>query len=162
VLGSVRIPVVAAGGIATARSLAAVLAAGAGAARVGTRFIAAEESGAHPAYVKALLAASAADTCLTEFYSSMWPNAPHRVLRSAIAAAEKLTDEVVGEARFAGQSVPVERFSVMPPTVDTTGNVEAMALYAGESVTNVTRVESAARIVAELVSGAEQLLKLRA
>ena len=54
VLDAVRVPVVAAGGIATARDLAAVLAAGAGAARVGTRFVASSESGAHPAYVKAL------------------------------------------------------------------------------------------------------------
>src|SRR3970282_171371 len=96
VLDTVRVPVVAAGGIATARSLAAVLASGCGAARVGTRFVAAAESGAHPSYVKALLASSAADTCLTEAFSVMWPNAPHRVLRSAIAAAEALAEDVLG------------------------------------------------------------------
>ena len=73
VLDAVRVPVVAAGGIATARSLAAVLACGAGAARIGTRFVAAAESRAHPAYVKALLAASAADTCLTEAFSGGGP-----------------------------------------------------------------------------------------
>ena len=56
VLDAVEVPVVAAGGIATARGVAACLAAGASAARVGTRLLATEESGAHPAYVAALLA----------------------------------------------------------------------------------------------------------
>jgi NAD(P)H-dependent flavin oxidoreductase YrpB (nitropropane dioxygenase family) len=159
VLDGVRVPVVAAGGIATARSLAAVLACGCGAARMGTRFVVAAESGAHPTYVKALLAASAADTCLTEAFSVMWPNAPHRVLRSAIAAAEALTDDVIGEDLHAEQLIPVHRFSVIVPTSGTTGHLDAMALYAGESVSNVTSVQPAAAIVAELVAGAERLLR---
>lgn len=159
ILAAVRVPVVAAGGIATARSLAAVLAAGCGAARVGTRFVASSESDAHPVYISALLRASAADTCLTEVFSSMWPNAPHRVLRSAVSAAEASPEGLVGEAKIADQVIPVERFSVIAPTSTTTGHIEAMALYAGESVTNVTTVEPAAAIVAELVSGAERLLR---
>ena len=73
VLDALRIPVLAAGGIATARDLAAVLACGAAGARVGTRFAAAAESGAHPDYVKALLAATAADTCLTEVFGEGGP-----------------------------------------------------------------------------------------
>jgi len=159
VLDVARVPVVAAGGIATARSLAAVLAAGSGAARIGTRFVAATESGAHPSYVKALLASCAADTCLTEAFSVMWPNAPHRVLRSAIAGAEALTEDVIGEVRIAEQVIPVRRFSVIAPTLTTTGHVDAMALYAGESVTNVTCVQPAATIISELVAGAERLLR---
>jgi NAD(P)H-dependent flavin oxidoreductase YrpB (nitropropane dioxygenase family) len=159
VLEQCHIPVVAAGGIATARSLAAVLAAGCGGARMGTRFLASAESGAHPAYLKALLAASASDTCLTEAFSVMWPNAPHRVLRSAIAAAEALTEDVIGEVAIEGQAMPIQRFSVLPPSVDTRGHVEAMALYAGESVSNLTSVQPAAAIIAELVAGAERLLR---
>jgi NAD(P)H-dependent flavin oxidoreductase YrpB (nitropropane dioxygenase family) len=159
VLDAVRVPVVAAGGIATARSLAGVLACGSGAARMGTRFVAAAESGAHPSYVKALLASSAADTCLTNAFSVMWPGAPHRVLRSAIAAAEALTEDVIGEAHSFEQVFPVHRFSVIAPTSTTTGRIDAMALYAGESVTNVTSVQPAAAIVSELVAGAERLLR---
>jgi NAD(P)H-dependent flavin oxidoreductase YrpB (nitropropane dioxygenase family) len=162
VLDAVRVPVVAAGGIATARSLAAALACGAGAARMGTRFVAATESGAHPAYVQALLAASAADTCLTEAFSVMWPGAPHRVLRSAIEAAERLSDEVVGELHHAGQVIPIPRLSVIVPTAATTGRIDAMALYAGESVEHVTSIRPAAEIIAELVGGAEQLLRAAA
>jgi NAD(P)H-dependent flavin oxidoreductase YrpB (nitropropane dioxygenase family) len=159
VLARVHAPVVAAGGIATARDLAAVLGCGAAGARIGTRFLAAAESGAHPAYVKAVLAASAADTCLTDAFSADWPDAPHRVLRSAIARAEALKQDVIGEVRLPDQVLPVLRFSVLPPTRDTTGHVDAMALYAGEGVSSVTAVEPAAAIVAELVSGAEPLLR---
>jgi NAD(P)H-dependent flavin oxidoreductase YrpB (nitropropane dioxygenase family) len=158
VLDVVDVPVLAAGGIATARDLAAVLAAGAAGARIGTRFIASTESGAHPEYVKKVLAANAEDTVLTEAFSVMWPNAPHRVLRSSIEAAQKLDDDIIGEIAFAGMKMPIPRLSVISPTKDTTGAIEAMALYAGESVTNVTRVQPAAEIVREISEGAERLL----
>ncbi len=69
VLAAVDVPVLAAGGVGTGRALAAVLAAGADGARVGTRFVAAEESDAHPLYVEALLAAGPADTVYTEAFS---------------------------------------------------------------------------------------------
>lgn len=152
VLDVVGVPVVAAGGIATGRDVAAVLAAGAAGARVGTRFVASAESGAHPAWVAAILAARAQDTCLTEVFSVMWPDAPHRVLRSAVEAAERTTEDVIGETSMGGERVPVPRCSVFCPDGTTTGRVEAMALYAGESVSNVHRVEPAAHIVAELMS----------
>jgi nitronate monooxygenase len=155
---AVKVPVVAAGGIATARDLAAVLAAGAAGARLGTRFIASKESGAHPTYVQALLGARAEDTCLTEAFSVMWPGAPHRVLRSAVAAAEALKQDIVGEAHMGDQAVPVPRLSVISPLRETTGEVQAMALYAGESVSNVNSVLPAGQIVSELVAGAERLL----
>jgi len=158
VLGRVRVPVVAAGGIGTARGMAAVLAAGAAAARVGTRFVASTECDAHPAYQQALIDAGPEDTVYTGAFSVLWPNAPHRVLRSAIAAAE-LAPEVVAEVVIAGERQPVLRFSVMPPTRETTGRVDAMALYAGESVAAVHRVQPAAEIVRELVEGAEALLR---
>jgi NAD(P)H-dependent flavin oxidoreductase YrpB (nitropropane dioxygenase family) len=57
VLEAVDTPVLAAGGIGTGRAMAAALGAGAAGVRVGTRFVAATESEAHPAYVDALLAA---------------------------------------------------------------------------------------------------------
>lgn len=155
----IAVPVVAAGGIATARSLARVLACGGAAARMGTRFVAASESGAHPAYVKKLLDSSAADTCLTQAFSVMWPNAPHRVLRSAIEAAEALTENVIGEMKLGEQAIPVQRFSALAPTIGTTGHIDAMALYAGESVSDVNSVQPAAAIIAELVAGAERLMR---
>ena len=153
-----RVPVVAAGGIATARDFADVLACGASAARVGTRFVASRESDAHPSYVAALLGARAEDTVLTEAFGNGWPHAPHRVLRSALAAAERLGDGVAGRMRVGTSEVPIARHSPICPTRDTTGAVDAMALYAGESVANVDSVKSAAEIVEELCLGAESLL----
>ncbi len=83
------VPVLAAGGIATGRGLAAALAAGASGVRMGTAFVATEESGAHPRYKAALVAASGGDTVVTEEFSVMWPEGPRpsRVLRSALEAA---------------------------------------------------------------------------
>ena len=158
VLDRVRVPVLAAGGIATARDLAAVLACGAAGARVGTRLVATTESGAHPAYIARLLAATAGDTVLTTAFSGLWPDAPHRVLRSAVDAAAALPDGIIGEAAVGDRMEPVPRFSVMAPTAGSTGHIEAMALYAGESVANVTTVQAAAAVIGELVTGAEQLL----
>lgn len=158
VLEVVRVPVVAAGGIARPRSVAAALAAGAAGVRVGTRFVAAAESGAHPAYVDALIGARAEDTVLTEAFSVMWPNAPHRVLGSCIEAARAIDSESVGEIVLWGSTHPVPRLSVPAPTRETTGEIGAMALYAGHSVDDVRSVQPAAAIVRELFEGVDELL----
>jgi nitronate monooxygenase len=158
VLGAVAVPVIAAGGLATARSVAAVLAAGADAARVGTRFVVAEESDAHPRYQDALLQAQSGDTVLTEAFSVMWPNAPHRVLRSAVEAATAHPSDQVGEMMLGGERWPLPRFAVPTPTRQTTGAIEAMALYAGQGVGGVAARQPAAAIVRELADGAARLL----
>ncbi|MPZ70174.1 MAG: nitronate monooxygenase [Actinobacteria bacterium] len=158
VLDAVAVPIVAAGGIGTARGVAAVLAAGASAARIGTRFAATAESGAHPAYKHALVAASATDTVVSETYSEWWPDAPHRALRSAVDVANALDDEFVGDVGGAGDPFPIPRFAVRPPNRATRGRIDAMALYAGQSVGAVTEIAPAADVVRELVEGAEKLL----
>jgi NAD(P)H-dependent flavin oxidoreductase YrpB (nitropropane dioxygenase family) len=150
---SVDVPVVAAGGIGTAEAVRAALDGGADAVRVGTRFVAAAESDAHPSYVEALVASTGADTVLTQVFSVGWPGAPHRVLASAIARAEATTADPVAEMHVAGQGmVPVPRFSTSPPTTATTGDIAAMALYAGQAVGDVRRRQPAAEIVAELTA----------
>lgn len=154
VLEAVSVPVVAAGGIGTARAVRAVLAAGAAAARVGTRFLAAEEADVHPAYLDALVEARAEDTVLTTTFSAVWPDAPHRVLRSCVSAALGTVEAVVGETELgAGLRVPVPRLSPLSPGRSTTGRVGAMAHYAGQSVDHVDRPLTAAQIVAELTAG---------
>jgi NAD(P)H-dependent flavin oxidoreductase YrpB (nitropropane dioxygenase family) len=127
--------------------------------RVGTRFVATHESNAHPVYVDALLRASAGDTVLTTAFSVMWPDAPHRVLRSCVEAAGAVKDDIVGEMSIGVMRMQVPKFSVPSPSRDTTGTIEAMALYAGESVGAVTAVVSAAQVVRELAEGAERLLR---
>jgi NAD(P)H-dependent flavin oxidoreductase YrpB (nitropropane dioxygenase family) len=159
VLEAVSVPVVAAGGIASARSMAAALAAGAAAVRVGTRFLATAESGAHPDYLAALLAAGQTDTVLTTAFAVGWPDAPHRVLASALAAAEALDDETVGALEVDGEPQPVPRFAARTPSREVTGSVEAMALYAGEGVGLVTEIGDAASLVRERADGAEALLR---
>lgn len=160
VLEAVPVPVVAAGGIGTGRSMAAVLAAGASAARLGTRFLAASEADVHPEYLELLIGAEADDTVLTEAFSVYWPDAPHRVLRSAVEAALAFDGDVVGETSHGGQRVPLPRLAVPGPTRATTGAIAAMALYAGQSVGAVRRSAPAASIVASLVEEAERLLRV--
>lgn len=151
VLSCVEVPVIAAGGIATARSVRAVIAAGASGARVGTRFLAAHEADVHPEYVDLLVAAQEGDTVITESFGVGWPDAPHRVLRSCLDAAEQLQDGVVGEIEIQGGSrVPVPRFAALPPNRSASGNIAAMALYAGQSVGQVRARSAAADIVREL------------
>ena len=139
VLGRVRaavdLPLVAAGGIASAERVAEVMAAGADAVRVGTAFVAALESGAHPDYVAALIEArDEGDTVLTTQFDDGWPDAPHRVLRSAFEKAR---------AR--------DYHRVSPPSREVPRPVTHMALYAGVGVGEVRTVRPAAEIVAELV-----------
>ncbi len=159
VLEAVQVPVIASGGIGTAHSMAAALAAGASAVRVGTRFLAAQESDAHPAYIDALIRARAEDTMLTETFSVGWPDAPHRVLRSCVEAAESFTGDMVGQGAIGGATYPVRRFEPPTPNRATVGDIAAMALYAGESVDAVRRIQSAAEIMRELSEGAERLLR---
>jgi nitronate monooxygenase len=159
VLDLVDQPVVATGGIATARAMAAALAAGASAVRVGTRFVASAESGAHPRYVELLLRAHATDTVLTTTFSTGWPDAPHRVLRSCVEAVQGFHGDIVGNQHLESSTNPIPRFATPPPGATTTGEIDAMALYAGQSVGMVGDVKPAAAIVAELANGAERLLR---
>jgi NAD(P)H-dependent flavin oxidoreductase YrpB (nitropropane dioxygenase family) len=161
VLDAVEVPVVAAGGIASARGVAACLAAGASAVRVGTRLLATEESGAHPSYVDALLEARAEDAVLTDAFSVMWPPGPepHRTLRSALEAAEAFEGEIVGETRMGAEAFSVPRFGVPCPNRETTGEVAAMVHYAGQGVGATTQVLPAAQVLTSLAEDAERLLR---
>jgi nitronate monooxygenase len=157
ILRAVSLPVIAAGGIATARGVAAALAAGADGVRVGTRFVAAEESDAHPAWKQAVVEARAEDSVVsTAFNAGMPVPGPHRVLRRSIDAAEALADEDVGVVRLAGGEIPVTRFNPTPPTSESTGAIEAMPFYAGQSAGAVRAIQPAAEIVAELTTAVRQ------
>ncbi len=161
VLATVQVPVLAAGGIGSGRAMAAALAAGADGVRVGTRFVAAPEAHAHPAYVQALIAARPEDTVYTETFSYGWENAPHRVLRSSIEGAQAFQGEIVAR-RFDEDDkrwVEKHRLQSFSATDEYTGAVEAWPIWAGESVGGVTRVQPAAEIVRELAGEAETLLR---
>jgi NAD(P)H-dependent flavin oxidoreductase YrpB (nitropropane dioxygenase family) len=160
-------PVAAAGGIADARGVVAALALGAEAAVLGTRFLATTEAAAHALYKERVVAASEEDTVETLLFGGGWPDAPHRALRTAFVeewrgrearGQEQRADEpVVGETTFAGRRIPVTRFASLPPIADATGDVESMALLAGQSVGLVHAIEPAAKVVADLIAGAERI-----
>jgi nitronate monooxygenase len=156
VRAAVDVPIVAAGGIGDAAAVHAAMALGADAVRVGTRFVATRESYAHPDYIDALVNADTDDSVLTEAFGVGWPDAPHRVLRSSIDAASAAPADVVGETVTpVGTHLPMVRFGSSSPNRDTTGDISAMALYAGRSVGSVDRVMTAAEVVAELSLGFE-------
>jgi nitronate monooxygenase len=162
VVEELSIPVLAAGGIADARGVAAVIGAGAAGARIGTRFIASDESGAHPLYKAAVVEAAGADTQITDMFSvcplcATLPRA--RVLNTAVEAMRTLDDDAAGEVDFAAGVVAVPKGSGMPPSAATRGHIEAMALYAGMGTSSIRDVVSASEIVDRLSSGAERLLR---
>ncbi len=155
-----NVPVLAAGGVSTGTGLAATIKLGGDGVRIGSRFLLAHESVAHPTYIAALLASGADDTVHTLAYSGGWPEAPHRVLKSCIEAATALpSDEPVGTSRIGDQDVPVPRFNVAPPNIHSKGRVDAMCLYAGESIEFINTRESAREIVLDVVTQAEAQLE---
>jgi nitronate monooxygenase len=160
-LDAVDVPVLAAGGIGDGRALAAVLAAGADGARMGTRFIATTESGAHPDYKRAVVEASAGSTEITAAFAAcaLCATSPRaRVLRDCIAALEVFGDDNVGEAVVAGQTVSLPRGSGHTPGESFTGCIAAMPMYASDAVAAVEEIESAALVVARLCAEAERQL----
>jgi NAD(P)H-dependent flavin oxidoreductase YrpB (nitropropane dioxygenase family) len=154
----ISIPLVAAGGIADARSIRDARASGADAVACGTVFLAADEANVHPRYLDRLIAACPADTTLTTAFDGGWPDAPHRVIRNATLdgweAAGMPTrglrpeeDEPVSYRN----GRPILRYDHAQPTRDTVGNVGLMAMYAGTSIRAVERHEPADSIVERLV-----------
>ena len=155
------VPVIAAGGIGDARGVAAVLALGAQAAWLGTRFLLAEEMPIHEDYRRLLIAAAETDA---QWYASLydvgWPDSPHRALRNSTARAWEAVGRPAhgqrpGEgdviAHFASGEAIV-RYEPAPPMVGTTGEIEALSMWAGQGVALARQPQSAADIVAELTS----------
>jgi nitronate monooxygenase len=164
-------PVVASGGIADGRGVAAALVLGAQAVSIGTRFLATAESNAHPLYKQKIVEAREGDTVRSTIFGYSWPNAPHRTLRTAFVERwlgdqqrgnEARPDEpVIGETRVGGERVAVQRFMGFTPSVDTTGDIESMALYAGQGVGLIHEVKPAGEVVRELAAGAVGALRAR-
>jgi nitronate monooxygenase len=161
------VPVVAAGGIADGRGLAAALALGAAGGWVGTRFLAASEAAIHPDYRRRILAAGEGDTFYGTLFDRGWPDAPHRTLRnSTVKAWERAGRPASGsrpgeddEPASRPDGTPINRYASSTPTASMGGNVEPLPHWAGQGVGLVTREESAADIVASLVAEAEKVIR---
>jgi nitronate monooxygenase len=162
-------PVVAAGGIADGRGLAAAIALGAVGVALGTRFLAATECNAHDVYQRKVLAATEEDTVRTTLFGYGWPNAPHRTLRTPfveqwlsqeLRGSEERQDEpIIGEVTLGGVRIPLPRFGGIPPARDASGEIECMDFLAGQCVGLVHEVKRAADIVREIEQQAAQVFR---
>jgi NAD(P)H-dependent flavin oxidoreductase YrpB (nitropropane dioxygenase family) len=160
-------PVLIAGGIAGAAGVRAALGAGAAAAVLGTRFLMTTESHAHPGYKARLV--EGRETILTELFGLGWP-APHRVLPNAatrrwldagrrcpwgIRALNRISAPL-GRLPLIG-SAPAQRVGL--PFLTPLGvtddrpesQVEAGALYAGETVARIDDLRDAGGLTRDLV-----------
>jgi nitronate monooxygenase len=157
VIGQVDLPVLAAGGIGSGSALAEVLDRGAAGARVGTRFVATDESGAHPAYKQAVVEAVAGATEITGAFCvcPLCATVPRaRVVRACIDALRDFPGDTVGEATVGGERVSLPKGHGLPPGSGATGHIEAMPRYAGESAAAVSAIEPVATVVQSWCSAA--------
>jgi nitronate monooxygenase len=160
VLRLLDVPVLAAGGIGDDRAFAAVLGMGAAGVRAGTRFVATTESGAHPAYKQAVVDAAADSTEITDAFSvcPMCATVPRvRVLRSCVQALRDLAGDTAGETTLGGQRIALPKGHGLPPGAATTGHIDAMAMYAGESAADVHAVEPVAQVIQSWSAAAQAI-----
>lgn len=156
VLDAVEVPVLAAGGIATARGLAGVLAAGAAGAWVGSVLLACPEATNTPEARARVCAAAQTDTVYSRVFDIAqgiaWPpEYGGRALRN------EFTDRWIGrEGELADDHAARDQLSTARETAD----YDTAYIYAGQAVGLVKRERSATEIVARLAEGAEQLLSL--
>jgi nitronate monooxygenase len=172
VTDAVDVPVIAAGGIADGRGLAAVIALGAAGALLGTRFLMSEEADANADFQARIAAAGVGDTARNNVFGPEFPDATVRGLRNAIVAEFEGRDHpapyagldpeaqpVVGATSLFGQEIPVQRFSGLPPVRATTGDLDQMSLLAGETAGLIGEVRPAGELVREIADRAQALLR---
>ena len=167
------LPMLAAGGLADGRGLAAVLALGADGAVFGTRLLASRESAAHPSYKDRIVSARAEDTIHTKLYDMGWPDAAHRILRTAVydeweragrpeSGKRPGEGKVVGTLRHAGMEMPpMVKYTVMPPATCIEGQLEEFAFYAGMSCGLVGDIAPAGEIVRRIAAEARDVISRR-
>jgi nitronate monooxygenase len=151
-------PVLAAGGVSHGRHVRAALLAGASGVLVGTRFVATQESLAHPEYKNAIVRAGAGDTALSVCFQDGWPGAMHRTLRNDTlerweAAGCPPVGQRPGEGdllAYRADGTSVARYHFTSPQVGVEGDVTALALYAGAGVDDVRDLPPAGDLVRRL------------
>ncbi|KQM62098.1 MULTISPECIES: NAD(P)H-dependent flavin oxidoreductase [unclassified Sphingomonas] len=164
-----QVPVFVAGGIGRGEAIAGYLDMGAAGVQLGTRFVCATESIAHPAFKKAFLRASARDAVASVQIDPRLPVIPVRALKNAggeqFTAKQRevaqLLDE--GSVAMAEAQLQIEHYwagALRRAVID--GDVEHGSLMAGQSVGMVTKEEPAAEIIATLMAEAAQALEKRA
>jgi NAD(P)H-dependent flavin oxidoreductase YrpB (nitropropane dioxygenase family) len=162
------VPVVAAGGIADGRGVAAALALGAAGAWIGTRFLGSQEATIHARYRERLFQAKETDTVYLEnLFDVRWPNAPHRALRNRTVDVWEAAGrppsgkrpgegDVIAASRSAG---PIVRYQSYTPGADAEGDIDALSLWAGQGVGLVSKLQPAGEIVREISDEADSILR---
>lgn len=161
VLEHVRLPVLAAGGIVDGKGVAAALVAGAQGVSIGTAFLATEESFAHESHKWRIIASVPGETVYTEAFHINWPiHAPVRVLPNSATRGEH-GDPYSGSRKIIGHEGkrPIYLFSTDSPLQNMTGDLEAMAQYAGAGAGLVDSRSSASGRLKSIVVEAERLLR---
>ncbi|EMA52442.1 MULTISPECIES: NAD(P)H-dependent flavin oxidoreductase [Halococcus] len=162
VADAVSVPVIAAGGIADGRGIAAALALGADGVWLGTRFLATREANVHDTYRERVAEIDETDTQYTDLFDKGWPGMAHRVVRNGTIERWEDADrpasgrrpgetDVVAEGEGGEQ---IERYDEALATPDVTGDIEAMALFTGQSAGLTDMTRPAGDIVAELATEA--------
>ncbi|WP_425475265.1 NAD(P)H-dependent flavin oxidoreductase [Sphingomonas silueang] len=164
-----QVPVFVAGGIGRGEAIAGYLDMGAAGVQLGTRFVCATESIAHPAFKKAFLRASARDAVASVQIDPRLPVIPVRALKNAggelFTAKQREVAQSLDEGRvaMAEAQLQIEHYwagALRRAVID--GDVEHGSLMAGQSVGMVTKEEPAAEIIATLMAEAAQALEKRA
>lgn len=167
-----RAIVLAAGGIADARGVAAALSLGADGVWVGTRMVATREAHVHPYHHQALIRADGKDTVRSAIFGPEMPAFnPMRLLRNRVV--DEYTDRlgevptqrdhlpVVGETLVHGHQHTKRKFDVTLPVPETTGDFEEMPWLSGQGVGLIKDIRPAGEIVEEIISGAAAIFRNR-
>jgi nitronate monooxygenase/enoyl-[acyl-carrier protein] reductase II len=152
------LPVLAAGGIADGRGLAAALLLGGQGANIGTRFLASTEAEVSEDWKAAILAARSEDAVKVEFAASVFPppsdggyDTTPRVLQTDFVAEWNRRPE---EAARRGDELRAELMQAL-----LAGRAHELVPFTGQSAGMIRQVKPAAEIVRELMDGAEQALR---
>lgn len=155
------LPVFVAGGIGRGEAITSYLEMGAAGVQLGTRFVCASESIAHPDFKKAFLRANARDAIASVQIDPRLPVIPVRALKNAGTEAftqkqrevAQMLDE--GKVDMAAAQLEIEHYwagALRRAVID--GDIENGSLMAGQSVGMVNREQSVADILAELIAQA--------
>ena len=164
----VDVPVFVAGGIGRGEAMLAYLEMGASGVQLGTRFVCAHESIAHPRFKRAFIGAAARDAVASVQVDPRFPVIPVRALNNPaaerfVAVQRRVIERFTrGELSQKAAQLEIEHFwagALRRAVID--GDVEAGSLMAGQSVGFVTHEQSTAEILEELVGQALAVLAAR-
>jgi nitronate monooxygenase len=143
------LPVIASGGIVDGRQIAAANMLGAQGVHCGTLFLATHESNAHDYHKQRIVQATSEDTIHTTLFHINWPdNAPVRVIQNSVTRGEHDSSRIIIGRE---DERPIYLFSTDSPLQETEGDLEAMALYAGQGVSTINEIVPARQRIEDLL-----------